>query len=78
MFFSGAWGKVIHEKAWSKKSCDTVPFRIAVFQVIVPQPYSFSFALQWQFNNAGFLFYLLTVELLFNRTPCKIGLNYFL
>ncbi len=23
--FSGAWGKVIHEKTWSKKSSDTVP-----------------------------------------------------
>jgi hypothetical protein len=23
--FSGAWGKVIHEKTCSKKSCDTVP-----------------------------------------------------
>jgi hypothetical protein len=25
MLFSGAWGKVIHEKTWSKKSRGTVP-----------------------------------------------------
>ncbi len=25
MLLSGAWGKVIHEKTWSKKSRDTVP-----------------------------------------------------
>ncbi len=25
---SGAWGKVIHEKTWIKKSCDTVPLKV--------------------------------------------------
>ncbi len=25
LLLSGAWGKVIHEKTWSKKSRDTVP-----------------------------------------------------
>ncbi len=25
MLFSGAWGKMIHEKVWNKKSRDTVP-----------------------------------------------------
>ncbi len=27
MLFSGAGGKVIHEKTWIKKSCDTVPLK---------------------------------------------------
>ncbi len=28
ILFLGAWGKMIHEKIWSKKSCDTVPLNI--------------------------------------------------
>jgi hypothetical protein len=31
MLFSGAWGKVIHEKTWSKKSRDAVPFLSTLF-----------------------------------------------
>ncbi len=27
MLFSGAWGKMIHEKSWVKKSCATVPLK---------------------------------------------------
>ncbi len=27
MLFSGTWGKMIHEKTLSKKSCETVPLK---------------------------------------------------
>ncbi len=33
MLFSGAWGKVIHEKTWSKKSRDTVPLTCHYYAV---------------------------------------------
>jgi hypothetical protein len=29
MLFLGAWGKIIHEKTYSKNSGDTVPLKIA-------------------------------------------------